>query len=179
MRELHPMTTSALRAARIPRHGWCEGTPTKRSSSSTREIQPGTQARRALIKSRSLYSVREAPPSLINRYNPPSSVVINKQDKKSEGSGFCGTRPRRRSCGVAINTLVDLNKLAGEFPSFCRAYVTAGYRSDPNNSALRCYRIFPYLSDCLICFGRGSGKRDVLPVQWFNAGGYDGTLIRI
>ena len=26
--------------------------------------------------------------------------------------------PRRRSCGVAINILVDLNKLAGETPSF-------------------------------------------------------------
>ena len=26
--------------------------------------------------------------------------------------------PRRRPCGVAINTLVDLNKLAGETPSF-------------------------------------------------------------
>ena len=43
------MMAPALRAARIPRHGWREGTPIERSSSCTSDIQPGT---RALIKSR-------------------------------------------------------------------------------------------------------------------------------
>ena len=31
--------------------------------------------------------------------------------------------PRRRPCGVAFNTLVDLNKLAGETPSLCDSKV--------------------------------------------------------
>ena len=45
-----------------------------------------------------------------------------KQGRESGGSWFetCSGvwYPRRRPCGVAINTLVDLNKLAGETPSF-------------------------------------------------------------
>ena len=48
--------------------------------------------------------------------------MVNTQGRESGGSG-CETYsgawyPRRRPCGVAINTLVDLNKLAGESPSF-------------------------------------------------------------
>ena len=52
---------------------------------------------------------------------PPSSVVVNTQGRESGGSWFetCSGvwYPSRRPCGVAINTLVDLNKLAGETPS--------------------------------------------------------------
>ena len=60
------------------------------------------------------------PPCTLLR--PPSSVVVNTQGRESGGSWFetCSGvwYPRRRPCGVAINTLVDLNKLAGETPSF-------------------------------------------------------------
>ena len=35
-----------------------------------------------------------------------------------QGGRLLELYPRRRPCGVAINTLVDLNKLAGETPSF-------------------------------------------------------------
>ena len=48
--------------------------------------------------------------------------MVNAQGRESGGSWFeiCSGvwYPRRRPCGVAINTLVDLNKLAGETPSF-------------------------------------------------------------
>ena len=47
--------------------------------------------------------------------------LVNTQGRESGGSWFetCSGvwYPRRRPCGVAINTLVDLNKLAGETPS--------------------------------------------------------------
>ena len=53
---------------------------------------------------------------------PPSNVVVNTPGRESGGSWFetCSGAwyPRRRPCGVAINTLVDLIKLAGETPSF-------------------------------------------------------------
>ena len=47
-------------------------------------------------------------------FNPPNSVVVNAQGRESRVFRF-ETRsgvwyPRRRPCGVAINTLVDLNK---------------------------------------------------------------------
>ena len=49
---------------------------------------------------------------------PPSSVVVNTQGRESGGSGFetCSGvwYPRRRPCGVAINTLVDLIKWLGK-----------------------------------------------------------------
>ena len=49
-------------------------------------------------------------------------MVVNTQGRESGGSGFdtCSGvwYPRRRPCVVAINTLFDLNKLAGESPSF-------------------------------------------------------------
>ena len=58
---------------------------------------------------------------------PPNTVVIDAQGRESGGSGFetCSgvwypRRWPRRPCGVAINTLVDLNKLAGESLSFRR-----------------------------------------------------------
>ena len=48
--------------------------------------------------------------------------MVNTQGRESGGSWVetCSGvwYPRRRPCGVAINTLVDLNKLAGETPSF-------------------------------------------------------------
>ena len=48
--------------------------------------------------------------------------MVNTPGRESGGSWFetCSGAwyPRRRPCGVAINTLVDLNKLAGETPSF-------------------------------------------------------------
>ena len=62
-------------------------------------------------------------PSLLC-HNPPShgSVVVNTPGRESGGSWFetCSGAwyPRRRPCGVAFNTLVDLNKLAVETPSF-------------------------------------------------------------
>ena len=43
----------------------------------------------------------------------PSSVVVNTKGRESRGSGFetcSGVVPRRRPCGAAINTLVDLIK---------------------------------------------------------------------
>ena len=50
----------------------------------------------------------------------PSSAVVITQGRESRGSGFeaCSDvwNPRRRPRGAAINTLVDLNKLAGESP---------------------------------------------------------------
>ena len=51
-----------------------------------------------------------------------SFVVVNTPSRESGGSWFetCSGAwyPRRRPCGVAFNALVDLNKLAGETPSF-------------------------------------------------------------
>ena len=48
--------------------------------------------------------------------------MVNTQGRESGGSWFetCSGvwYPRRRPCGVAINTLVDWNKLAGETSSF-------------------------------------------------------------
>ena len=56
-----------------------------------------------------------------SKCTPPSSVVVNTQGQESGGSWFetcSGVWYARRSpCGVAINTLVDLNKFAGETPS--------------------------------------------------------------
>ena len=48
--------------------------------------------------------------------NENRNRVVNTQGREYGGSGVW--YPRRRPCGVAINTLVDLNKLAGESPSF-------------------------------------------------------------
>ena len=54
---------------------------------------------------------------------PPSSVVVNMRGGESRGSGLKWVRdllgcvvPMLRPCGVAINILVDLIKLAGESP---------------------------------------------------------------
>ena len=55
---------------------------------------------------------------------PPSSAVVNTQGRESRGSGFETCTgvwyPRRRPRRVAINTLVDLIKLAGGSPGFRR-----------------------------------------------------------
>ena len=57
--------------------------------------------------------VTETPVSVsVAQYAPPSSVVVNTQGLESGGSWFetCSGvwYPRRRPCGVAINTSVDL-----------------------------------------------------------------------
>ena len=64
---------------------------------------------------------------------PPSSAVVNTQGRESGGSWFetCSGvwYPRRRPCGAAINTLVDLIKLAKESPSFMRKMFEVMFQS--------------------------------------------------
>ena len=60
--------------------------------------------------------------------------MVNTQGRESGGSWFetCSGvwYPRRRPCGVAINTLVDLNKLAGETQVFKILHAYAPVHSD-------------------------------------------------
>ena len=61
---------------------------------------------------------------------PPSSVVVNTQGRESRCSGFetCSGvwYPRRRPCGVAINTLVDLINWLGIPQVSCRMVRVSG-----------------------------------------------------
>ena len=61
-----------------------------------------------------------------NTSTPPNGTVVKYTGRESRGSWFeacsaarvCGTPGPCGVTGVAINTLVNLNKLAGESPSF-------------------------------------------------------------
>ena len=76
---------------------------------------------------------------------PPSIVVVNTPSRESGGSSSwfetCSGAwyPRRRPCGVAFNTLVDLNKLAGETLMSLRPAMSAeSEASDPGRPGCRC-----------------------------------------
>ena len=67
---------------------------------------------------------------ICSQITPPSSVVVNTQSRLSrepEGSWFETCLdvwyPRRRPCGVAINTLVDLINWLGNFDNLFSDYL--------------------------------------------------------
>ena len=57
--------------------------------------------------------------------------------------------PRRRPCGEAVNTLVDLNKLAGESPSFL-LLLTLDIRLVKCRAALWCCKFAGIHTDLLV-----------------------------
>ena len=88
---------------------------------------------------------------LWSTFIPPISVVVNTQGRQSGGSWLetCSGvwYPRRRPCGVAINTLVDLINWLGN-PQVWRSALHHHVYHSPTSSSL-CNRDLPQgLADC-------------------------------